>query len=222
MLASTLEDRRLSRSERRALREVFADYDLDEEERAFVRNRVFAMARDVIRSAEAQMVLDWAEDVIKLLVPGLVRDHSIAEVHFSPGDECRIRIRSLLAHATTSADICVFTITDDELAKPILEAHRRGVAVRIISDNDKAEDRGSDVYRLAQAGVRVRFDLSEHHMHHKFALFDATTVLTGSYNWTRSAAEHNRENLIVTDDPKLVRPYQRNFDELWDSLGPRR
>jgi phosphatidylserine/phosphatidylglycerophosphate/cardiolipin synthase-like enzyme len=220
MLRATLDDRRLSRTERRALKEVFADYDLSDEDRAFVRNRVFAMARDVIRHAQSEQVLAWAEEVIKVLQSKPTRDPTIAEVHFSPGDECRLRIGRLLNGCSRTADICVFTITDDRLASYVLEAHNRGVSVRIVTDDEKAGDRGSDVYRLAAAGVKVRVDESEHHMHHKFAVFDSETVLTGSYNWTRSAAEHNRENVIVTDDPKIVAPYQRNFEQLWEEFAP--
>ena len=41
-------------------------------------------------------------------------------------------------------------------------------------------------------------------MHHKFALFDGRRLMTGSFNWTRSASEQNEENLIVTADPVLV------------------
>ena len=52
-------------------------------------------------------------------------------------------------------------------------------------------------------------------MHHKFAVFDHSQVITGSYNWTRSAAEHNRENLVISHDPQLVEPYQRAFERLW-------
>ena len=37
------------------------------------------------------------------------------------------------------------------------------------------------------------------------------TLLTGSFNWTRSAAEHNQENLIVTNEPRLMRLYVREF-----------
>ena len=33
-------------------------------------------------------------------------------------------------------DICVFTIADDRLTESILAAHRRGVAVRIITDEE--------------------------------------------------------------------------------------
>ena len=220
ILTQTLEDRRLSRGERRALREVFADMALDENGRSFVRHRVFALAREAIRGADAHSVLDWAEDVVKLLAPVPDRPAAIAEVHFSPGDRCLLCITRMLKQAQATVDICVFTITDNRLAQPILDAHHRGIAVRIITDNDKADDPGSDVYQLGRSGVPVRVDLSEHHMHHKFAIFDGKTVLTGSYNWTRSAAEHNQENLIVSDDAKLVAPFVHTFDKLWQSLGP--
>lgn len=219
MLQQTLEDRRLSRTERRALAEVFADHTLNDEERAFVRNRVFAIAREQIKGMEAQNILEWAEDVVKVLHSKAKRDSSIAEVYFSPGDECRLQIARQLRRAKRSADVCVFTITDDRLAAELLDAHNRKVAVRIVSDNDKAYDMGSDVQRLAKAGVEVCVDQSDHHMHHKFAIFDSETILTGSYNWTRSAAKYNRENIMVSDDPKLVMAYQKNFDELWGTLS---
>lgn len=221
MLRQTLDDRRLSRTEKRAFNEVFADLDLTDDDRAFVRNRVFAMAREAIRAPESREVLEWAEDVVKLVHQKHERDPSIYEVHFSPGDECRLTIQKLLDRAGHKIDICVFTITDDRLASKILEAHARGVKVRIISDNDKARDRGSDIHRLAEAGIECCVDESEHHMHHKFALFDRMTVLTGSYNWTRGAAQHNRENVLVSDDPRLVDDYQHAFDELWNVLEKR-
>ena len=75
--------------------------------------------------------------------------------------------------------------------------------------------------RIARAGVEVRVDDSTHHMHHKFAVFDNLTLVTGSYNWTRSAAEYNQENVIVTDEPRLVAAYVRSFDGLWDRFRPR-
>ena len=34
-------------------------------------------------------------------------------------------------------DICVFTITCDEITAAVLGAHKRGVRVRIITDNDQ-------------------------------------------------------------------------------------
>ncbi|HEY0817614.1 MAG TPA: phospholipase D-like domain-containing protein, partial [Rhizobacter sp.] len=75
-----------------------------------------------------------------------------------------------------------------------------------------------DVALLRQRGVPVVVDRTSAHMHHKFALIDETWLLNGSYNWTRSACEHNEENLIVSNDPGLVRSFQAQFDSLWVKL----
>ena len=56
-------------------------------------------------------------------------------------------------------------------------------------------------------------------MHHKFAVADNDLLLTGSYNWTRSAATENDENIIVTNNRKLVNSFQSKFDELWKRLS---
>lgn len=221
VLGQTLEDRFLSRGEKRALREVLRDLGVDERDTAFWRHRAFALAREQLVDARHKQIVEWLEDVVKVLEPQPPPERpSVAEVCFSPGEQCRRRIAHHLDTARSSADICVFTITDDRLAAPILDCHRRGIRVRVITDDDKSSDPGSDVDRLARAGVPVRRDMSEHHMHHKFAVFDRETLVTGSYNWTRSAADHNRENVLISDDARLVRCYVDAFEELWKAFAP--
>ncbi len=56
-------------------------------------------------------------------------------------------------------------------------------------------------------------------MHHKFVVLDGTTLLNGSYNWTRSAAAHNEENVVVTSEAKLVQTFAQHFAEMWIKLG---
>jgi phosphatidylserine/phosphatidylglycerophosphate/cardiolipin synthase-like enzyme len=92
--------------------------------------------------------------------------------------------------------------------------------VRILTDNEKLFDKGSDIRELAAAGIAVRVDETPNHMHHKFALRDNQALLTGSYNWTRSAALYNHENLVVTDQKSLVQDFGREFDRLWQLLVP--
>ena len=228
VLRKTLDDLRLSRGEKRALRQVFEDHDEHVRNAlATWRSRAFKLGRVALEEAKTSKdrlaVVDWLDDVTRVLVAHPTNESrsesNLAEVIFSPGKACRNRIAALLRQAKESADICVFTITDNELSKPILEAHRRGVRVRIISDDDKAHDAGSDVWALSDQGVQVRVDQSEHHMHHKYAVFDSKILVTGSYNWTRSAAEHNRENVVVTDDPRLVKKFIEGFESIWSDLG---
>ncbi len=218
VLAATLEDHRLSRGEKHALEELLASDEIRPEDLAFCRHRAFALAREKMPNELSRQVLDWLEAVNKVLLPAPSIQPHRAEVYFSPGPGCLEAIRRQITSSKKRVDICVFTITDDRLARAILDAHARGVELRIVTDDDKAHDRGSDVFEFAGAGIQVRVDQSDHHMHHKFAIFDSAVVVTGSYNWTRSAAQHNRENILVTDDERLVRPYRRVFDEMWERL----
>ncbi len=51
------------------------------------------------------------------------------------------------------------------------------------------DDVGNDCRTLAAAGIEVRSDnRSPALMHHKFAIIDDLTVLSGSFNWSRSAS----------------------------------
>ncbi|PIQ22873.1 MAG: endonuclease [Cytophagales bacterium CG18_big_fil_WC_8_21_14_2_50_42_9] len=140
------------------------------------------------------------------------------KAYFSPGDACLNAIISSINGAQSIIKICVFTISDDRITRAILQVHRRGIKIKILTDNEKLHDKGSDIRELAQAGVPVRIDNTSNHMHHKFALLDNQTVLTGSYNWTRSAAQYNHENLIISDDKTLAQDFGREFDRLWNEM----
>lgn len=217
-LRESLEDRRLSRSERHDLKALLGDAPLGDDDRAFLRNRVFAVAKEIAEETPSLVLLDWTQDVIKALESKHARTSQM-EVYMSPGDECLDSITRLLRWCQHSADICVFTITDNRVAEAIQSCAARGVKVRVISDNDKSGDTGSDVIRLDREGIAVRLDQSEHHMHHKFAVFDNAKALTGSYNWTRSAATSNRENVLVSDDPRAVGSFSSEFERLWAAFA---
>ena len=217
ILQQTLDDQLISRGERRALQKVITEIEPTEANLDLYRHAAFDLARNVMPTAlDKSQVLDWLEDVVKMLKPlEQTTDGVTSEAFFSPGDEPRHRIRSLLRQAKFSVDICVFTITDDEISEVIAETHNRRVAVRIITDDNKATDTGSDIERLQCIGIPVAYDDSPFHMHHKFALFDDAISLCGSYNWTRSAAENNEENIVITNDPQLAKTFRRVFNKLW-------
>lgn len=217
-LRDTLADEHVSRSERRALKQLIRDAAPDKHQRAWLRRQIFDLAQEALKDHRDAAVLGWLEDANKLLTdPAPVSANH--KVYFSPGETCLAAILSHIRSATQSLYICVFTITDNRIASALIDAHRFGVEVRILTDNDKSYDAGSDIDRLAEAGIAVRMDRTHHHMHHKFAVVDARIALTGSYNWTRSAADHNYENLLITDAPEIVDAYHEAFKELWKKMG---
>jgi mitochondrial cardiolipin hydrolase len=215
MLARTLEDARLSRNERQALRAALAEMILDDEALVRHRQQALALARDTLNDPQAVPVLEWLVDVLSMLAPRPERSVIETEAYFSPGHDCARQVANLIDRTKRLLDICVFTITDDRISNAIHKAHQRGVQVRIITDDDKSADLGSDIDGLRDAGIAVRMDRSPAHMHHKFALFDAERLLLGSYNWTRGAATLNRENLILVNTPRLRDAFQGEFEQLW-------
>jgi mitochondrial cardiolipin hydrolase len=222
-LQQSLEDVRLSDDEKRLLTESLRSARLPEEGLRQLRNQAFDLVRQHLGEADAADPLAltrWLEGVVRALDVSRSAGGSYrAQAWFSPGEDCRRAIVGQLRACRQSADLCVFTLSDDLISDEVLAAHRRGVTVRLITDNEKAFDRGSDVIMLRDAGVPVRVDQSAAHMHHKFALFDGRWLLNGSYNWTRSAAAENEENLVLCNDPTLLRQFAQAFDSLWQQLG---
>ena len=54
-------------------------------------------------------------------------------------------------------------------------------------------------------------------LHNKFAVIDNKTVITGSFNWSPSAAHTNDETLLVIHSPQLAQHFTREMDRLWDT-----
>ncbi len=221
-LSRSFADRKLSGGERAALADWLAAHVRTDQHRGLARHTAFEVARAAPPSAD---VIDWLEAVMKVLAP-LAQPGApppADEVLFAPGDACRQRIAARFAACRRTADVCVFTVTDDRITKAVLDAHARGVRVRLITDHEKQHDAGSDVARLRAAGIAVKVDdMTEAaepgangHMHHKFAVFDAARVLNGSYNWTRGAGELNFENVVDSADPVLVKAFAAEFERLW-------
>ncbi len=207
--------RTLTRRERRSARKAIEQARLDDTRLATLRAWAFDHATE---HRDLGCVVAWLRDVTKLLIPSSDTEEVTSRAYFSPGEECLHRITTLFEGARESADVCVFTITDDRITRAMIRAHERGVNVRVITDDEKSLDRGSDILTLERAGLPVAMDAAQDHMHHKFALFDDRLVLTGSYNWTRSAAARNQENLVVSDDPDLVESFADEFDRLWETF----
>lgn len=168
--------------------------------------------------------IDTVFSGLSLLLKNLDSNSTSAEsqsnfkVAFSPGKDCKNLIIDHLVCSKNSLDICIFTISDNDIADSIIRLHKNGLKIRVIADNEKAEDEGSDIMRIADSGIPVKIDFSGNHMHHKFSISDNKEVLTGSYNWTKSAALYNQENLIVIQNTNVIDNYSKEFEKLWNGL----
>lgn len=224
-LLSTFDDQRVTRTERKAIAAIVDDADPSEHDREVIEARLFETIGARMRDQRDRELLHALRVVVGQLRRKRSRDGGAdrrpTRVWFGPEEPMAETLCTLIRNTQETLDVAVFTITDDRVTRALIEAHRRGVRVRILSDDDKSGDRGSDIERLGSAGVPVHLDGSPHHFHHKFAVFDRRSVLTGSYNWTRGAARSNRENFMLTFEAEAVTGYAENFDRLWQELARR-
>lgn len=230
LLQQTLTDPRIGPVTRASIERVVQQRALDPDTVTLFCAQAIVLAQAALTDARMRDTFAWLLDLAelardaapapKLPVPeGPGRD--LGRVAFSPGEDCLDVIRGEFARARRTVDVCVFTITDDRIRAAMLDARRRGVLIRVISDDDKSMDEGSDIESLRRAGIEVRLDQTDSHMHHKFAVYDGARLLSGSYNWTRSAASYNQENVVVTAERAVVERFRDEFERLWGDFTRR-
>ncbi len=219
MLAQSFDDQRISDAEKHLISDWVDTYRSDDQALGVLRAELFRFARENAQTPEQAKIIEWLGQTSRILLPKSRKATETSSVFFAPEDGIAERIAGLFQEAKKFAKICVFTITDDRITSEILAAHKRGIQIRILTDNLKSLDLGSDVDRLEAAGIPVVRDHTEAHMHHKFAIFDGSTLANGSYNWTRSAGALNQENLVLTHEPALINQFDGYFERMWIKLG---
>jgi mitochondrial cardiolipin hydrolase len=214
-LESSIGDEVFSRNEKKEFKSLVHEKLLDANQLNFLRSRIYELANEKINPTNYQFILEWVKTgASALLSPA----PETTDAFFSPGDACRNAIIHHIDTASKQLDICVFTISDDSITKSLLTAHKKGVPIKLITDNDKSLDAGSDIEQLAKSGIDVKMDTTSNHMHHKFMVVDHRTLITGSYNWTLSAARYNHENILITREPGVLKLFSQQFERLWSEM----
>ncbi|KAJ8679201.1 hypothetical protein QAD02_014988 [Eretmocerus hayati] len=131
------------------------------------------------------------------------------------------KIITHILSARKTLEVCVYFFTFNSIARALIEAHRRNVVIRVITDEESSGNDSSQAFNLRRAGLRVRSKKFEHTilMHHKFVVIDGKVLITGSANWTGQAFFGNFENVIITNQKEIVRGYSQEFESLWETMS---
>ncbi len=140
------------------------------------------------------------------------------QTYFTPGPDCENQIIRELNNARATVDIAVYSITNKSITSAIIATHNRGVRVRVITDRAQSNIRGTSTGALRDAGIAVITNTRHKIMHHKFAIFDARRVVSGSYNWTENASRRNTENCNFWNIK--TRKYPTQFEYMWELYKP--
>ena len=133
-------------------------------------------------------------------------------VCFTPGGACTDLLVSSLAEARREILVQAYSFTSPPIAEALEDARRRGVRVRVILDDSQLSERYSVAGDLRSRGVELWVDDPAGIAHNKVMILDGRIVVTGSFNFSRSAQSRNAENLLVLRDPEMAARYAENWE----------
>ena len=152
----------------------------------------------------------------------------LVQACFSPQGRCSSYILREIEQAKKELLVAVYAFTSEDLATALVQAKKRGILVQVVVDRefDLANEKSSkgkffDMQKIPLrriSGMKsIVAEKDSGLMHQKFAVIDRRIVLSGSYNWTRSADISNDENLLLFRDAgPLAEEYRRAFFRLWE------
>ncbi len=133
------------------------------------------------------------------------------EVYFSPHGGCTEGVVKELGKAHSSVLVQAYSFTSRDIAKAIVDAHKRGVKVEVILDRSVLKDGYTEADFILHAGIPVKVDSLHAIAHNKIIVVDGRVVITGSFNFTKQAENSNAENLLVIRDKTLAEKYTANW-----------
>ncbi|HYB41926.1 MAG TPA: phospholipase D-like domain-containing protein [Candidatus Methylomirabilis sp.] len=128
-------------------------------------------------------------------------------------------VLDLVTMATRSISIKQFTLDEPRLVRGLLNAHRRGVAVRVMlnphrSSGDRANDATFAAFKRARVNVQwtnPAFVVT----HEKSLVVDGTRALIATFNFAEKYFSETRDYGIVTTDRREVAQVAAGFEADW-------
>ncbi len=134
------------------------------------------------------------------------------EVRFSPNGGCTEAIVAQIAGAKRSVLVQAYYLTSKPIGQALIEARRRGVSVRVILDRRTETNKYTEATFLSNSGVETLVDDKHKIAHDKVIVVDASTLITGSMNFTRAGESNNAENILILHDKSVAGTYADNWN----------
>ncbi len=130
---------------------------------------------------------------------------------FTPPSNCARLITDVIDQAKNTIHMQAYGLTHPEIINSLIKANERGVKVRILLDRSNLTQKYSKIEELKQAGIEIGIDTVSGIAHNKIIIADLYTVVTGSFNFTVSAAKRNVENVLIIQDSNIAHSYLQNW-----------
>ena len=130
---------------------------------------------------------------------------------FTPSSNCANLITDVIDRAKSTIHMQAYGLTHPEIINSLIKANERGVKVRVLLDRSNLTQKYSKIEELKQVGIEVGVDRVSGIAHNKIIIVDHHTTVTGSFNFTVSAAKRNVENVLIIQDNNIAHSYLQNW-----------
>jgi phosphatidylserine/phosphatidylglycerophosphate/cardiolipin synthase-like enzyme len=141
------------------------------------------------------------------------------ETGFSPDGNAERLVLKIINSSTQSIRLAAYSFTSPKVVQALISAKRRGVDVRVVSDDSNAKSKSGSAALNLLAGAAIQSRLNgEYAIHHdKYIIADGSHVQTGSFNYSQAAAKSNSENVIVIwNNRELAQSYLRHWSSRFE------
>lgn len=159
------------------------------------------------------LVLCVASATQGLMATGIQAD--VLGVYFTPNPQAVLAIVQTIEASEREVLVQAYGFTHNGIAQALVRAHRRGVAVRVVMDAKTANTNQYVIGLLRQDDIATRQDDKHAIAHNKVMVIDDAIVITGSFNFTNSAATRNAENVLVLRSAELAQRYKVDWLKHW-------
>jgi phosphatidylserine/phosphatidylglycerophosphate/cardiolipin synthase-like enzyme len=181
--------------------------------------RSIEMAEDYLQEFNEMFIMDmFGTDVIpQTPYPEVLVGNTRVNVYFSPDDQAARHLVELISSAQESIYFMAYSFTANDLGAAIVERAQAGITVAGVMDEGQINsNKGTEYDPFIQAGINVFKDGNSGLMHHKVIIIDRKIVITGSYNFSKSAETTNDENVLVVFSPEIASLYLAEFERVLD------
>lgn len=152
-----------------------------------------------------------------LLGTSLEASAASVEVWYAPEDRPLERMVRIYDRAKRYIFVASYGFTSPLSVKALVEAKRRGVEVRILTDRERLNDpkQQTALSALREAGIPIKINQHDGLMHLKQVVVDDEINTTGSMNQTTSGNRYNDERLDIIRDHVITVKAREKFLSLW-------
>ena len=154
----------------------------------------------------------WCTPVIGLYATPF-SSNATYQVCFTPKGQCTQEIVEAINQAQSSIYVQAYSFTSMPIAKALIDKAQQGIRVYVLVDKSQSKkNRYTVVPMLQRNNIPVWIDRKPAIAHNKIIVIDEERVITGSFNYTKAAQEHNAENVLLIHDRELAVRYLTNWE----------